>query len=93
MYGGHNEGIWRDKAKEVGLRLGGRDRWVGGMVGWKWKQMHLNNLKKEKKEDKLRTILDNMKHNNIHIMGTPEGEEREQRIENLFEEIMTKKLH
>ena len=30
-----------------------------------------------------------MKHNNIHIMGIPEGEEREQGIENLFEEIMT----
>ena len=46
-----------------------------------------------KNEQSLRNILDNMKHNNIHIMGTPEGEEREQRIENLFEEIMTKKLH
>ena len=33
--------------------------------------------------------MDNMKHNNIHIMGTLE-EEREQGIENLFEEIMTK---
>ena len=30
-----------------------------------------------------------MKHNNIHIIGIPEGEEREQGIQNLFEEIMT----
>ena len=30
-----------------------------------------------------------MKHNNTHIMGMPEGEESEQWIENLFEEIMT----
>ena len=30
-----------------------------------------------------------MKRNNIHIIQIPEGEEREQRIENLFEEIMT----
>ena len=30
-----------------------------------------------------------MKRNNIHIVGIPEGEENEQVIENLFEEIMT----
>ena len=30
-----------------------------------------------------------MKHNNISIMRIPEGEEREQGIEHLFEEIMT----
>ena len=30
-----------------------------------------------------------MKHNNIHIIGIPEGEEEEQGIENLFEKVMT----
>ena len=30
-----------------------------------------------------------MKHNNIHIMGISEGEESEQGIENLFEEMIT----
>ena len=34
-------------------------------------------------------LWDNMKHNNIHIIGVPEWEEREQRIKNLFEEIVT----
>ena len=29
-----------------------------------------------------------MKHNNIHIIGTPEEEEEEHRIENLFEKVM-----
>ena len=29
-----------------------------------------------KNEESLRNILDNMKHNNICIMGIPEGEER-----------------
>ena len=43
-----------------------------------------------KNEESLRNILDNMKHNNIHIMGIPEGEENKQGIKNLFEEIMTK---
>ena len=29
-----------------------------------------------------------MKHNNIRIIGIPEGEEEEQGIENLFEKVM-----
>ena len=29
-----------------------------------------------------------MKHNNIHIIGIPEGEEEEQGIDNLFEKVM-----
>ena len=32
-------------------------------------------------------MQDNMKHNNIHIIGIPEGEE-EQGIENQFEKVM-----
>ena len=34
--------------------------------------------------------MGNIKHTNIHIMGIAGGEESEQRIENLFAEIMTK---
>ena len=33
-------------------------------------------------------MQDNMKHNNIHRIGIPEGEEEEQGIENLFEKVM-----
>ena len=33
-------------------------------------------------------MQDNMKRNNIHIIGTPEGEEEEQGIENMFEKVM-----
>ena len=33
-------------------------------------------------------MQDNMKHNNIHIIGIPEREEEEQGIENLFEKVM-----
>ena len=36
----------------------------------------------------VRELQDNMKHNNIHIIGIPEGEEEEQRIENLFEKVI-----
>ena len=43
-----------------------------------------------KDDGSLRNIMDNMKHNNIHIMGIPEGEESKKGIKNLFEEVMTK---
>ena len=33
-------------------------------------------------------MQDNMKRNNIRIIGIPEGEEEEQGIENLFEKVI-----
>ena len=36
----------------------------------------------------MRILRDNIKHINIHIIGVPEGEERDKGAENLFEEIM-----
>ena len=51
-----------------------------------------NEQEKEKRprknEEGLREMQDHMKHNNIHIIGIPEGEEEEQGIENLFENVM-----
>ena len=44
-----------------------------------------NRLKKS--EDRLREMQDNMKCNNIYILGIPHGEE-EQRIENLCEKVI-----
>nr|KAF6387573.1 hypothetical protein mMyoMyo1_008054 [Myotis myotis] len=52
---------------------------------------HLEKLKEkriQKYEDSVRSLWDNFKCTNIRIIGVPE-EEREQDIENLFEEIMT----
>ena len=40
-----------------------------------------------KNEELIRELKDNMKQNNIHIIGIP-GEEEEQGIENLFEKVM-----
>ena len=37
-----------------------------------------------------RNLWDNFKYSNIKIIGVPEGEEEEQVIENLFENIMKK---
>ena len=33
-------------------------------------------------------MQNNTKHSNIRIIGIPEGEDKEQRIENLFEKVM-----
>ena len=48
-------------------------------------------MKKEefqKNEERLRNLQDILKRSNIQIIGVPEGEEEEQEIENLFEQIM-----
>ena len=42
----------------------------------------------KKNEERLRNLQDIFKHFNIRIIGVPEGEEEEQQIENLFEQIM-----
>ena len=39
--------------------------------------------KSEKNEESLRDLWDNIKRNNIHIIGVPEGEERERTQENI----------
>ena len=41
-----------------------------------------------KKAKNLTNIWDNLKHSNIQIIGGPEGEEQQQEVENLFEQIM-----
>ena len=44
----------------------------------------------KRNEDSLRELWDNIKHNNIRIIGVPEGEEREKGPEKIFEEIIVK---
>ena len=39
-------------------------------------------------EESLRELWDNVKCTNMHIIGVPEGEEREQGTEKIFEEII-----
>ena len=54
-------------------------------------KMRQNEKRIKKNQDSLRELQDNMKCNNIHIMGIPEGEEEEQEIEKLFEKVMTER--
>ena len=42
----------------------------------------------ERREESLRDLWDNIKHNNIRIIGVPEGKEREKGPEKIFEEII-----
>ena len=42
----------------------------------------------QKNEERLSNLQDIFKHSNIQIIGVPEGEEEEQKIERLFEQIM-----
>ena len=62
-------------------------------VIWEIKTPKQSNRKEKKNfkenEETLRSILDNLKCKNIHMIGIPE-EERKQGVENLFEEIMSK---
>ena len=46
----------------------------------------------QKHEERLRNLWDNFKHSNIQIIRVPKGEEKEQGIENLFEQIMKENL-
>ena len=79
--------------EEINSRLDEAEDGISGLEDKVEKNTQAEQQKEKrnlKNEETLRNIWDNMKHNNIHIMGIPEGEESEQGIENLFEEIMAK---
>ena len=53
-----------------------------------WKSLPQNMEKRRKRsEDSIRDLWDNIKHTNIHIIGVPEGEEREKGPKKIYEEI------
>ena len=60
---------------------------------WTRRKKETSNQKSEetrtrKNEERLRNLQDILKRSNIRIIGVLEGEEEEQKIENLFEQIM-----
>ena len=48
--------------------------------------------KKNFHENSLRLLWCNIKCTNICMVGVPEGEEREKRVKNIFDEIMTENI-
>ena len=51
-----------------------------------WNRKERKRLKRN--EESLRESWDNVKHTNIRIIGVPEGEEREEGTEKIFQEII-----
>ena len=51
-------------------------------------QPEKNEETRTRKNERHRNLQDISKRSNIRIIGVPEGEEEEQKIENLFEQIM-----
>ena len=46
--------------------------------------------RRKRNEESLRELWDNVKRTNIHIIGVPEGQEREKETEKIFQEIIAK---
>ena len=70
--------------KETGTQINGVDQ---------KEERHIQPEKNEetriqKSKERHRNLQDILKHSNIQIIGVPEGEQEEQKIENLFEQIM-----
>ena len=71
-------------AKETGTQINGVDQKEGRNI-----QPEKNGETRiRKNEERLRNLQDILKRSNIRSIGVPEGEEEEQKIENLFEQIM-----
>ena len=72
------------EGKETGTRINGVDQKEERNI-----QPEKNEETRiQKNEERLRNLQDILKCSNIQIIGVPEGEEEEQKIENLFEQIM-----
>ena len=72
------------EVKETGTQINGVDQKDERII-----QPEKNEeTRTQKNEERLRNLQDSLKRSNIRIIGVPEGEEEEQRIENLFEQIM-----
>ena len=70
--------------KETGTQINGLEQKEGRNI-----QPEQNEETRiQKMEERLRNLWNNFKRPNIWIIGVPEGEEEEQNIENLFEQIM-----
>ena len=71
-------------AKETGTQINGVDQKEERNI---WPQKN-EETRIQKNEERLRNLQDILKRSNIRIIGLAEGEEEEQIIENLFEQIM-----
>ena len=81
------------KENVQGTNSGGKETWAQ-INGLDQKEeinirpQHNEETRIQKNEERLRNLQDNFKHSRIRLTGVPEGEEEEQKTENLFEKIM-----
>ena len=74
----------KSDAKETGTQINGVDQKEERNI-----QPEQNEETRiQKNEEKLRKLWDKFKCSNIRILGVPEGEERDQEVESLLEQIM-----
>ena len=71
-------------AKETGTQINGVDQKEERNIQPKENE----ETRTRKNEERHRNLQEILKHSNIQIIGVPEGEEEEQKIETLFEQIM-----
>ena len=87
-----NEGYGKWNKSIQGINSEGKKTWtkINDLEQKEEKTFNQNRMKKQefKKNERLRNLWDNFKCSNIWIIGVPEGEEEEQDMENLFENIM-----
>ena len=69
--------------KETGTQINGVDQKEERNI-----EREQNEETRIQKNERLKNLQDIFKHSNLQIIGVPEGEEEEQIIENLFEQIM-----
>ena len=74
----------------INSRLGDTEEHISSLEDWIVEIINSEQKINKLNEDSLRDLRDNIKYTNIHIIGVPEGEEREILDENIFAKIMTK---
>ena len=83
----------KNTVEGINSRITETEEWISDLEDRmvEFTAMEQNKEKRMKRnEDSLRDLQDNIKHTNIHIIGVPEGEEREEGPEKIFEDIIVK---
>ena len=81
----------KNRAEEIESRLDEAQDWISELedkVEKNTQKEHDKEKRLRKNEEAIREMQDNLKRNNIRIIGIPGGEEDEQGIENLLEKVM-----
>ena len=81
----------KNKLEGINSRITEAEEWISDLEDRmvEFTAVEQNKEKRMKRnEDSLRDLWDKIKCTNIHIIGVPEGEEREKGPETIFEEII-----